>query len=57
MGYGQANGVCDARCMTDARLRLLGLGRLDEIIWAWFNSLVMLYSIAQARAQSTQAPV
>ena len=31
MVCGQASGTCDARCMTDARLRLLGLGRLDEI--------------------------
>ena len=52
MVCGQASDTCDARCMTDARLRLLGLGRLDEIRLALFNSFVMLYSIARARAQS-----
>ena len=31
MVCGQASGTCDVLCKTDARLRLLGLGRLDEI--------------------------
>ena len=52
MGYGQANGTCDVLYKTDARLRLLGLGRLGGIRLALFNSFVMLYSIARARAQS-----
>ena len=52
MGYGQASDTCGALSMTDARLRLLGLGRLGVIRLALFNSFVMLYSIARARAQS-----
>jgi hypothetical protein len=35
-------GTCGARCMTDARRRLVGLGRLDETLLALFNSFVML---------------
>ncbi len=52
MVCGQASGTCGALSKTDARLRLLGLGRLGVIRLARFNSFVMLYSIARARAQS-----
>ena len=52
MGYGQASDTCGALSMTDARLRLLGLGRLGVIRLALFNSFVMLLSIAHPRAQS-----
>jgi hypothetical protein len=42
MRCGRASGTCGAQSKTDARLRLLGLGRLDEIIWAYSTPLVML---------------
>ena len=43
MRCGRVSGTCGARCMTGARLGLLGLGRLVVIVLAWFNSLVMCF--------------
>lgn len=47
MVCGQASGTCDALSKTDARLRLLGLGRLDEIRLALIQLLcyALQYSI------------
>ena len=39
MGYGQGCGTCDVLYKTDARLRLLGLGTVVWIVWA-YNQLL-----------------
>jgi len=49
MRCGQGCGTCGAQSKTDARLRLLGLGTVVEIVWAWFNSLVMCFDYSTAQ--------
>ena len=48
---GQANGTCDVLCKTDARLRLLGLGRLGGIRLALFQ--LLCYALQYSTGKGT----
>ena len=51
MVCGQASGTCDVLSKTDARLRLLGLGRLDEIRLALIQ--LLCYALQYSTGKGT----